>query len=91
MITAEQVRAYKPSTRHFEVALERIGRPRRGILHVAQSLFHDHVPAQTMGLATAWIDRRHDRAGFGATPAASAQPSLVSPDMATFADTALSA
>lgn len=90
VITAEQVRAYKPSTRHFEVALERIGRPRRAILHVAQSLFHDHVPAQAMGLATAWIDRRHDRAGFGATPAASALPNVTAPDMASFAATALS-
>ena len=37
------------------------------LLHVAQSLYHDHVPATAMGLATAWIDRRHDRQGFGAT------------------------
>jgi 2-haloacid dehalogenase len=91
VITAEQARAYKPSARNFELALERIGRPRTALLHVAQSLFHDHVPAQALGLATAWIDRRHDRAGFGATPAASAMPSLTAPDMATFADMALAA
>jgi 2-haloacid dehalogenase len=91
VITAEQVRAYKPSTRNFEVALERIGRPRAALLHVAQSLFHDHVPAQALGLATAWIDRRHDRAGFGATPAANAMANLSAPDMATFAEMALSA
>jgi 2-haloacid dehalogenase len=91
VITAEQVRAYKPSARNFEVALERIGRPRAALLHVAQSLFHDHVPAQALGLATAWIDRRHDRPGFGATPPASATANLSAPDMATFADMALSA
>ncbi len=35
------------------------------ILHVAQSLFHDHVPAKALGLTTVWIDRRHDRPGTG--------------------------
>ena len=63
--------------------------PRERILHVAQSLFHDHVPAKRLGLATAWIDRRHDRPGSGATPPASATPDLVAPDMATFADLAM--
>ena len=69
VITAQQVGTYKPSERNFEVAFERIGVPRERILHVAQSLFHDHVPAKRLGLTTAWIDRRHDRPGSGATPA----------------------
>jgi len=85
VITAQQVGSYKPSERNFEVAFERIGRPRARILHVAQSLFHDHVPAKRLGLATAWIDRRHGRPGSGATPPASATPDLAAPDMATFA------
>lgn len=85
VITAQQVGSYKPSERNFEVAFERIGVPRERILHVAQSLFHDHVPAKRLGLATAWIDRRHDRPGSGATPPASATPDVVAPDMATFA------
>ena len=89
VVTAEQVVAYKPDPRNFEVALARIGLPRERILHVAQSLFHDHVPARRLGLATAWIDRRRGRAGFGATPPAEATPELVVPDMATFADRAL--
>ena len=88
VITAQQVGSYKPSERNFEVAFERIGVPRERILHVAQSLFHDHVPAKRLGLATAWIDRRHDRPGSGATPPASATPDVVAPDMATFADLA---
>ncbi len=85
VITAQQVGAYKPSTRNFELAFERLDRPRNRILHVAQSLFHDHVPARQLGLATVWINRRHDRPGSGATPPAEAMPGLVTPDMATFA------
>ena len=56
MITAQQVGSYKPSHRNFEVAFERIGVPRDRILHVAQSLFHDHVPAKRLGL-TDGLDR----------------------------------
>jgi 2-haloacid dehalogenase len=85
VITAQQVGAYKPSTRNFEVAFERLDRPPNRILHVAQSLFHDHVPAKALGLTTVWINRRHDRPGSGATPPAEAHPDLVTPDMATFA------
>jgi 2-haloacid dehalogenase len=89
VITAQQVGAYKPSTRNFEVAFERIGVPRARILHVAQSLFHDHVPAKGLGMTTAWIDRRHDRPGSGATPPAEVRPDLVVPSMAAFAEIAL--
>ena len=89
VITAQQVGAYKPSTRNFEVAFERIGLPRERILHVAQSLFHDHVPAKRLGMTTAWIDRRHGRPGSGATPPADARPDLAVPSMAAFADLAL--
>ena len=85
VITAQQVGAYKPSTRNFEVAFDRLDRPRGRILHVAQSLFHDHVPAKSLGLTTVWINRRRDRPGSGATPPAEATPDLVAPDMATFA------
>jgi 2-haloacid dehalogenase len=87
-ITAQSVGAYKPSPRNFEVALERIALPRERILHVAQSLFHDHVPAKAMGFTTVWIDRRHDRPGFGATPPADAVPDGTFPDMASFAGAA---
>jgi 2-haloacid dehalogenase len=88
IVTAEQAGSYKPDPRNFELAFERIGLPRERILHVAQSLYHDHVPARRLGLATAWIDRRHDRPGFGATPPAEATPNLTAPDMATFAELA---
>jgi 2-haloacid dehalogenase len=85
IVTAQQARSYKPSHNNFEIAFERIGRPRESILHVAQSLYHDHVPAHELGLRTVWINRRGDRSGAGATPPATAQPDLSCPDMATFA------
>ena len=62
--------------------------PRERILHVAQSLFHDHVPAKQIGMTTVWIDRRAGREGFGATPPANAQPDVTVPDMRSFADLA---
>jgi 2-haloacid dehalogenase len=85
IVTAQQVGAYKPDERNFRVAFERSGLPRERILHVAQSLFHDHAPAQRLGLRSVWINRRHDRAGSGATPAAFATPDAEFPDMASFA------
>jgi 2-haloacid dehalogenase len=89
IVTAQQVGSYKPNARNFEVALERIGLPQDRVLHVAQSLFHDHVPARQLGFATAWIDRRAGRTGFGATPPAEASPDLAVADMASFAALAL--
>jgi 2-haloacid dehalogenase len=84
VVTAEQVGGYKPDQRNFEVAFERIGLPRERILHVAQSLYHDHVPAGRLGLASVWIDRRHDRPGAGATPPADAHPAATFPSLAAF-------
>ena len=89
VVTAQQVGAYKPSLRGFELVFERIGVPRERVLHVAQSLFHDHVPAKRLGMTTVWVDRRHGRPGSGATPPADAVPDLVVPDMATLARLAL--
>lgn len=89
VVTAQQVGAYKPSPRGFDLVFERIGVPREHVLHVAQSLFHDHVPAKRLGMATVWVDRRHGRPGSGATPPADAVPDLVVPDMATLARLAL--
>jgi 2-haloacid dehalogenase len=89
IVTAEQARSYKPSLRNFELAFERIDVPRERILHVAQSLYHDHVPAKRLGLRSVWVDRRRDKPGSGATPPADARPDLAVPDMATFADLAL--
>jgi len=71
VVTAEDVGAYKPAENHFralDATLPRLGVDRRALLHVAQSLFHDHVPAKREGLQSVWINRRHDRPGWGATP-----------------------
>jgi 2-haloacid dehalogenase len=71
IITAEDVGAYKPAENHFralDAALPRLAVERDELLHVAQSLFHDHVPAKREGLRSVWINRRHDRPGWGATP-----------------------
>jgi 2-haloacid dehalogenase len=91
VITAQQAGSYKPNPRNFQIAFERIGVPRERILHAAQSLFHDHIPAKSLGLTTVWINRRHDRPGSGATPPAAATPDLTVPDMATLARLAVPA
>ena len=91
VITAEDVGAYKPAENHFralEMTLPELGVERGQLLHVAQSLFHDHVPAKREGLPSVWINRRHDRDGWGATPEPSGEWSydLEFSSMAAFAD-----
>lgn len=71
--TAEEIGTYKPDPRNFRHMLDRLGEAGYGpddILHVAQSLYHDHVPANRCGLRSAWIDRRQGTGGegWGATP-----------------------
>lgn len=85
VITALQAKSYKPSTHNFEFAFEKTGIPRDKILHVAQSIYHDIVPAKALGLSTVWVNRRHDQAGFGATLPASSQPDLEVPNLETLA------
>ena len=70
VFTAEDVGSYKPSDRNFEYMLGHLARQgieRHEILHVAESLFHDHVPAKRFGLANCWIHRRRGLEGYGAT------------------------
>jgi 2-haloalkanoic acid dehalogenase type II len=77
VFTAEDIGSYKPSPRNFEYMLEkfvRLGIQRNHILHTAESLFHDHKPANDFGLASCWIHRRHGREGFGATMNPGATP-----------------
>ncbi|MBM3518864.1 MAG: HAD-IA family hydrolase [Alphaproteobacteria bacterium] len=71
--TAEDIGSYKPDRRNFAYLLAeaaRLGVPRERLLHAAQSLYHDHVPAHAMGIATAWIDRRQGRGGGATKPPA---------------------
>ena len=70
ILTAEEIGSYKPDLRNFEYLLDRIaevGVEKSELLHTAQSLFHDYGPANRTGIASAWIDRRHDKPGGGAT------------------------
>ncbi len=76
VVTAQQAKAYKPSLKIFELALNRVKAPRNRVLHVGQSIFHDVIPAQKLGLATVWVNRPSARPGVGAVKLASAQPHL---------------
>lgn len=76
--TAEDVGSYKPSDRNFQYMLDKIGTTgvaREQILHTAESMFHDHAPANRFGLASCHIYRRHDQEGFGATMTPEEMPS----------------
>jgi 2-haloacid dehalogenase len=79
IFTAEDIGSYKPSPRNFEYMLEKLGERgirKEKILHTAESLFHDHKPANGFGLASCWIYRRHDQPGFGATMDPGGQPRI---------------
>jgi 2-haloalkanoic acid dehalogenase type II len=68
--TAEDIGSYKPDSRNFTYMLDHIGDlglKKKDLLHTAESLFHDHVPANQHGIASCWIYRRHAQQGFGAT------------------------
>jgi 2-haloalkanoic acid dehalogenase type II len=91
VLTAQDIGSYKPSPANFAALLAetaRLGIGEGKLLHVAQSLWHDHVPAQQAGLPTAWINRRQDRPGGGATPAPQAPvtPDWEFPSLAALAD-----
>ena len=96
MYTAEDIGSYKPDPRNFEYLLAHLaaefGFGADDVLHVAQSLFHDHVPAGKIGLTRAWIDRQGLAAGgsWGATAEVATRPTteFVFGSMAEFADAA---
>ncbi len=69
--TAEAIGSYKPDLNNFEFLLKRLGKQAIApdqLVHVAQSLYHDHVPAKSLGLATVWIDRKHGETGAAPLP-----------------------
>jgi 2-haloacid dehalogenase len=86
IITAEDVRSYKPASGHFNRILTESGESMDRILHVAQSVHHDIVPAQALGFTSVWINRRHNKEGFGATVKAEAKPDLEVSDLKTLAE-----
>jgi 2-haloacid dehalogenase len=76
VITAQQALCYKPCKRIFQIAKSRLGIAAEKWLHVGQSIYHDVIPAQAMGIATVWVNRPSPRAGAGATKAAAGKPDL---------------
>lgn len=81
VITAQQSRAYKPSLKIFYLAQQRLGLPPEQWLHVGQSVYHDVIPAKSLGIATVWANRASRRHGIGAVRSASGQPDLEVPDL----------
>jgi 2-haloacid dehalogenase len=89
VVTAQQARAYKPSVKMFELALDRLQVPAHRVLHVGQSIYHDVIPAQASGLATVWVNRPSARPGIGAVKAAEGKPDLTVSTLAALAAAAL--
>lgn len=89
VVTAQQAQAYKPSMKLFELALSRINAPAHRVLHVGQSIYHDVIPAQALGLATVWVNRPSARPGTGAVKAAEAKPDLTVQSLAELAASAI--
>ena len=76
--TSEDIGSFKPSQLNFDYLFEKLkhqGYEKSDILHVAESMFHDHEPANKCGLASCWIYRRFDQPGFGAALKPSEMPS----------------
>jgi 2-haloacid dehalogenase len=76
LLTASQARAYKPSLDIFRLAQKKVGLPPQQWLHVGQSIYHDVIPAQSLGIATVWVNRPSPLPNSGA-----AKPALGRPDV----------
>jgi 2-haloacid dehalogenase len=86
IVTAKQMKTYKPDRRMFTEAIERCGVPKEKMLHVAQSLYHDIAPARELGLDAVWIDRRAGKHGSGATRSSDVRPTWTLPSLGALAD-----
>jgi 2-haloacid dehalogenase len=90
VVTAQQVGRYKPSHRNFDRAIEVSGLPKEKIVHCAQSVFHDIVPAKQLKMANVWVDRRAGKKGSGATKSSNESPDLRVTSLKELAEVALS-
>lgn len=86
VITAQQAGCYKPCIRIFKLAEERMGVTRDQWLHIGQSIYHDVIPAQSLGIATVWVNRPSPRPGAGAAKAAAGKPDVEVPNLKTLAE-----
>jgi 2-haloacid dehalogenase len=94
VITAQQAKSYKPSLNNFQLALRTLKISPDCLLHAAQSIYHDVVPARSLGISTVWVNRKSARPGIGAVRASEARgseqrPDLEVPDLASLAGAAL--
>jgi 2-haloacid dehalogenase len=74
IVTAQQAGSYKPSRANFELLLKKVAVPRDKLLHAAESLYHDVVPAHELGITTVWVNRRQGK------PAAATRRAQANPD-----------
>lgn len=88
--TAQQAGCYKPGLDIFKMAISKIKVSPDHILHIGQSIYHDVLPARSLGLATVWINRPSPRAGVGAVKRALGTPDLEVPSLEALADLAVS-
>jgi 2-haloacid dehalogenase len=86
VITAQQAAAYKPSLPMFKLAQQRTAVAPGQWLHVAQSVYHDVIPARSLGMTSVWVNRPSPRPGSGAAKSASAKPDLEVPNLKTLAE-----
>lgn len=86
VITAQQAGAYKPSLPMFKLAQQRTAIAPSRWLHIAQSIYHDVIPARSLGMTSVWVNRPSPRPGSGAAKSASAQPDLEVPNLKTLAE-----
>ncbi len=91
VITAQQVRSYKPGRGHFVEAQRRLELPAESILHVAESRFHDIEPAKALGFGTVWVNRHALHGGPSASGEGAAEPDLEVADLTTLARLATAA
>ena len=89
VITAEQARSYKPSLNNFQMALRTLAISPDRLLHAAQSIYHDVVPARSLGISTVWVNRKSARPGMGAVRASAGRPDLEVSDLASLAAAAM--
>ena len=86
VVTASQARAYKPALDIFRLAQKKIGLPTEKWLHAGQSIYHDVIPAQSLGIATVWVNRPSPLPNSGAAKSAQAKPDLEVSSLKALAD-----
>ena len=85
VVTAQQMKSYKPAQQNFHEALRRGGLETSQVLHAGQSLYHDIAPANALGISNVWVNRPSVRPGAGAARRGLATPGYEVPSLAALA------